>query len=116
MVIADDEELLKGLTADAEGSPELEGPSGDGDNELGSLGEVGTPSAVWVPLEGLLTEVGVVAGFLRVDSIKGSRALKVNVGGSTSLKEVNGIPVKGLRGTGVPNAGPLQWHAMAGRK
>ena len=63
LVIKDDEEeSLKGLTAETEGSPELERSSGDGNNEVGSLQEVGTPSAVWVPLEGLLMEVEVVPG------------------------------------------------------
>ena len=58
----DDKESLEGLTADAKGSPELKGSVGDGNNELGSLQEVGTLSAVWVLLKGLMTEVEMVAG------------------------------------------------------
>ena len=66
MVIKDDEASLQGSTADAEGSPELGNLSGDEDNGLGSLQEVGMPSAIWNPLKGLMMEVEVIAGVSRV--------------------------------------------------
>ena len=36
--------------------------------------------------------------------------LKVDVKGSTSLEEVDGIPVEGLRAVGAPTAGSSQWR------
>ena len=106
----DDEESFEGSMADAEGSPDLKDSAGDGGDELGSLQEVGTPSVIWIPLEGSTTEVEVVAGVSRDENIEGSRTSKVDVGGSTGLEGMIGGVVEGSRVADVPAAGSSQWR------